>query len=174
MVLGMSIPTFTLLHVLISLIGIATGIVVAFGLIVGRKLPGWTGVFLWTTVLTSVTGFMFPFTKFGPPHAFGIISLIVLAPTIAALYRYQLAGNWRWIYVTGSITVLYLNAFVGVVQAFQKISFLNPVAPTQSTEPAFVAAQGALLAAFVALGFIATKRFHPVSLAIPHNSPARI
>lgn len=174
MVLGMSLPTFTLLHVIISLIGIAAGIVVALAMLGGRKLAGWTGVFLSTTVLTSVTGFLFPFVKFGPPHAVGILSLLILAPAIAGLYLFHLAGNWRWIYVTGAIASLYLNAFVGVVQAFQKISFLNPLAPTQSTEPAFVIAQGLTLALFVAIGFVATKRFHPAVPASRRTAPATI
>jgi hypothetical protein len=172
MILAMSIPTFTVLHVIISLIGIATGIVVVLAMVGGRKLAGWTGVFLWTTVLTSVTGFMFPFVKFGPPHAVGIISLLVLAPTLIGLYVFHLAGSWRWVYVAGSVTSLYLNAFVGVVQAFQKIPFLNPLAPTQSTEPAFVIAQGLTLALFVALGIIATKRFHPAAPMPVHRAPA--
>jgi hypothetical protein len=172
MVLGMSVPTFTVLHVIISLIGIATGIVVVLAMLAGRKLAGWTGVFLWTTVLTSVTGFLFPFTKFGPPHAVGIISLLVLVPTLLALYAFHLAGSWRWIYVAGSVISLYLNAFVGVVQAFQKLPFLNPLAPTQSTEPAFVIAQGLVLLLFVVLGFIATKRFHPGAPAPSHRAPA--
>jgi hypothetical protein len=172
MVLGMSLATFTLLHVIISLIGIAAGIVVVLAMMASRKLAGWTGVFLWTTVLTSVTGFMFPFVKFGPPHAVGIISLIVLAPTLAGLYLFHLAGSWRWIYVAGSVISLYLNSFVAVVQAFDKVPFLNPLAPTQSTEPAFVIAQLLVLVLFVVLGFIATKRFHPAAPAPVHRAPA--
>jgi hypothetical protein len=174
MVLGLSLATFTLLHVIISLIGIASGIVVVLAMLGGRKLAGWTGLFLLTTVLTSVTGFLFPFTRFGPPHAVGIVSLAVLAPTLAAVYLFRLGGSWRWIYVTGSVAALYLNAFVGVVQAFQKISFLNPLAPTQSAEPAFVIAQGLVLALFVAAGFVAAKRFHPAAPASPHSAPATI
>jgi hypothetical protein len=174
MILGMSIPTFTVLHVIISLIGIATGIVVVLAMVGGRKLAGWTGVFLWTTVLTSVTGFMFPFVKFSPPLAFGILSLVILTPTLIGLYLFHLAGSWRSIYVVGSVTALYLNSFVAVVQAFQKIPFLNPLAPTQSTEPAFVIAQGLLLALFVALGVSAKKRFHPAAPVPVHRAPATI
>jgi hypothetical protein len=174
MILGMSVPTFTLLHVIISLIGIATGIVVVLGMSTGRKLPGWTAVFLLTTVLTSVTGFFFHSAKFGPPHVFGVISLVVLAPTLAALYVFQLAGFWRRVYITGAIFALYLNCFVAVVQSFQKIAFLNPLAPTQSTEPAFAGAQGLLLVVSVIAGVIATKRFHPDAPAQPRRAPATI
>lgn len=172
MVLGMSLPTFTLLHVIISLIGIVTGIVVVLAMLGGRKLAGWTDVFLWTTVLTSVTGFLFPFTKFGPPHAVGVLSLIILAPTLLGLYAFHLAGSWRWIYVAGSVASLYFNSFVAVVQAFNKIPALNVLAPTQTNEPAFASAQGLVLVLFVVLGFLATKRFHPAVPAPARSSPA--
>src|SRR5689334_20982392 len=103
MILGMSIPTFTLVHVIISLIAIVTGIVVVSAMGHNKKLAGWTGVFLPTTVLTSVTGFLFPLTQIGPPHIFGAISLVVLVPTIAGLYQAHLAGVWRPVYVLGSL-----------------------------------------------------------------------
>jgi hypothetical protein len=160
MILGMSTAAFTLLHVLISLVGIAAGLVVVFGMLSGKRLPGWTAVFLVTTVLTSVTGFFFHSAKFGPPHVVGIISLVVLVPTILALYVYGLSGSWRWIYVVGAVVALYLNVFVGVVQAFQKVSFLNPLAPT-GTEPPFLIAQLLVMAIFVALGILAVRRFRP-------------
>jgi hypothetical protein len=172
MILGMSVPAFTLVHVIISLIAIVTGIVVTIGMLNGSKLAGWTGVFLLTTVLTSVTGFFFHSAKFGPPHVFGVISLVVLAATIAALYLFHLAGGWRRMYVIGSIFALYLNVFVLVVQSFQKIPFLNPLAPTQSTEPAFAGTQGVVLVLFVLAGIFATKRFHPVVSVASAPSPA--
>jgi hypothetical protein len=174
MILGMSVHAFTVLHVIISLVGIATGVVVLLGMLGGKKIAGWTGVFLLTTVLTSVTGFLFHSAKFGAPHVVGVISLAVLAPAIAGLYVFRLAGSWRWVYIVGSVAALYLNAFVGVVQAFQKLPFLTPLAPTQSTEPAFVVAQVALVALFVAAGVIATKRFHPLAPMPPHRAPATI
>jgi hypothetical protein len=158
MILGMSTATFTLLHVLISLIGIASGLVVVIGMLSSKRLPGWTAVFLTTTVLTSVTGFLFHSASFGPPHVVGIISLLVLAPTIVALYLRGLAGAWRWIYIVGAVMALYLNAFVGVVQAFGKIAFLHALAPNGNELP-FVIAQAAVLAAFVWLGFVALRRF---------------
>jgi hypothetical protein len=161
MILGMSLSTFTTLHVIISLIGIVTGIVVVLGMLGGRKLGGWTAIFLATTVLTSATGFLFPFTKLLPSHVFGIISLVVLAAAVLALYVFRLEGPWRWIYVAGATLALYLNVFVGVVQAFQKLAFLQPLAPTQAEAP-FIVAQVAVLAIFAALGFLAVKRFHPL------------
>lgn len=157
MILGMSIATFTTLHVIISLVGIATGLVALFGLLSGKVLRGWTGTFLWTTIATSVTGFMFPLTKVGPPHIVGAISLVVLAVTLLALYKHRLAGSWRWIYVAGAVTSLYLNVFVGVVQAFQKLAPFKALAPTQ-TEPPFLIAQVAVLVAFVALGIVAARK----------------
>jgi hypothetical protein len=160
MILGMSLPTFTLLHVVISLVAIVAGAVVLLGMLGSNRLAGWTALFLATTVLTSVTGFFFPFTKLLPSHMVGIISLVVLAVAIVALYVCRLAGAWRWIYVTSAMLALYLNVFVLVVQSFQKISFLKPLAPTQS-EPPFIAAQGVTLLIFIVLGVLAVRSFHP-------------
>jgi hypothetical protein len=160
MILGMSFETFSLLHTVISLIGIATGLVALAGMLAGKLLKGWTGLFLLTTVLTTVTGFLFPISVFTPAIGVGIVSSVILVIALAALYVFHLAGAWRPIYVTTAVFALYLNSFVGVVQAFQKVSFLQPLAPTQS-EPPFLIAQGALLGLFVVLGIIALVRFHP-------------
>jgi hypothetical protein len=158
MIWGMSTSTFTLVHVVISLVGIATGFIVMFGLLAGRRLEGMTAVFLATTVATSVTGFGFPIHKVGPPHIVGAISLVVLAVALVARYAYKLRGAWRWIYVITAVIALYLNVFVGIVQAFQKVPALKAMAPTQS-EPPFVIAQLAALILFVALAILATSRF---------------
>lgn len=160
MVLGMSLATFTLVHVVISLVGIATGFVVVYGMLKSDRLSTWTAIFLATTVLTSVTGFFFPFEKLLPSHIFGIISLVVLVPTLVALYAFHLAGRWRWVYVVGALVALYLNTFVGVVQTFLKIAPITALAPTQS-EPPFLIAQLLLLAIFVGLGVLAVRSFHP-------------
>ena len=160
MILGMSTASFTLLHVIISLIGIASGLVVMWGLWNANGLGRWTALYLLTTVLTSATGFLFHSVSFGPPHIVGVISLVVLAVTTMALYVYRLAGPWRWIYIAGAVLALYLNVFVGVVQAFQKLPFLHPLAPTGS-EPPFAVAQLLVLGLFVAFGVVAIKRFRP-------------
>ena len=160
MMLGMSLPTFTLVHVAISLIGIFSGLVVLIGMLRAKRCSGWTGLFLLTTVLTSVTGFMFPFTAVGPSQIVGAISLVALAIAIIALYIVRLARSWRWIYVACAVLALYLNVFVGVVQSFQKLPFLRPLAPTQS-EPPFLAAQIAVLVIFLLAGFVAARKFHP-------------
>ena len=160
MVLGMSLSAFTALHVVISLIGIVTGFVWLFAAANARSVPGWAAAFLLTTVATSVTGFLFPNLKVGPPVIFGVVSLVVLTPVVLGLYRYRLAGPWRWINIAGGAFALYLNSVVGVVQAFQKLTFLNALAPTQS-EPPFLAAQGILLMIVVGLTAVALKRFHP-------------
>ena len=161
MTLGMSLSTFTMVHVVISLIGILSGLIVLYAMLTSRDLMFWTAVFLGTTVLTSVTGFMFPFHQLLPSHIFGGISIVALAVALYALYARHLAGHWRWIYVSGALFALYLNMFVGVVQSFQKVTFLQPLAPTQSELP-FVIAQAGLLAAFVALGYLAITRFYPL------------
>lgn len=147
-------------HVAISLIGIASGLIVFYGLLTGKAFPGLTALFLATTVLTSVSGFPLPPFGFDPPRMIGILSLVLLAIAIAAGYVFHLAGPWRWIYVGTALAALYLNCFVAVVQAFQKLSFLQPLAPTQS-EPPFVIAQLVLLAAFVVCGALAVIRFRP-------------
>jgi hypothetical protein len=133
-------------------------------MLASRRLPVLTALFLATTVLTSVTGFIFPFTTLLPSHVVGIISLAALAIALAAVYAFRLAGPWRWIYVASAALALYLNVFVLVVQAFQKISFLQPLAPTQAEAP-FIVAQVVALAVFVVLGFLAVRRFHPESAA---------
>jgi hypothetical protein len=161
MILGMPDSTFTLVHVVLSLIGIVCGIVVVVGMLSAKRLAGLTAVFLATTVLTSATGFLFPFTSFGPPQIIGALSLAVLAVAILALYVGRLAGFWRWVYVIGAMLALYLNCFVGVVQAFQKLPFLQSLAPTQS-EPPFAIAQVAVMAIFIVLGIGAVRKFHPV------------
>ena len=158
MILGMSIATFTLLHVLISLAGIGSGFIVLYGLLTGKRMDAWTAVFLATTVLTSATGFLFPVEHLLPSHVVGIISLVVLAAAIVARYAFHLAGAWRLIYVIGAVLALYLNCFVAVAQAFQKVPALHGLAPT-GKEPAFMVAQLLVLAVFIGLGVVSAKRF---------------
>ena len=160
MILGLSISAFTIVHVLISLVGIVAGVMVAFGMVQGKRLPGWTALALLALILTSVTGFFFPNTTFTPAQGVGIVSLVALAIALAALYLFHVSGVWRWIYVVTAMAAIYLDCFVGVVQAFQKIGFLKGLAPTQS-EPPFVVAQIVVLAIFVVLGIGAIKKFHP-------------
>jgi hypothetical protein len=160
MIIGLSLSAFTTLHVVLSLIGILAGIVVLLGMLGARRLPGWTALFLLTTILTSVTGLLFPFSGLLPSHVLAIISLVVLALAVLALYVFDLQGIWRWVYVVSAVIALYLNVFVGVVQAFQKVAFLQPLSPTQS-EPPFVIAQLAVLAIFILLGGWAIRSFHP-------------
>lgn len=152
------LKTYTLIHVIISLVGIASGFVVMYGLLTGKRLNGWTALFLVTTVATSVTGFGFPLVHFGAPHWVGVISLIVLAVAILARYKFRLAGRWRWLYVVGAVVSLYLNVFVGVAQAFQKIPALRALAPTQS-EPPFLLTQLVVIGIFIALAIFAAMRF---------------
>ena len=156
----MSIATFTVVHVVISLIAIAAGAVACERMLEGRRLGGWNSVFLLCTVLTTVTGFLFPITVFTPALGVGIVSSVALAIALVALYVGRLAGAWRWIYVTAALFAFYLNVFVLVVQSFQKIGFLNRFAPTGS-EPPFAVAQGIVLLGFILLGFLVLKRFRP-------------
>lgn len=156
----MILQIYTVTHVVISLAGIFSGFVVLLGMLGGKRLDGWTKWFLITTVLTSVTGFGFPVHQFMPSHAVGIISLLVLAVAIYARCRRQLAGAWRWIYVVTAMIALYLNVFVGVVQAFEKVPALKALAPTQ-TEPPFKLTQLVVLALFIVLTVAAAIRFRP-------------
>lgn len=158
MVFGMSLQTYTILHVIISLIGIGSGLVVVFGFLNGKRLNRWTELFLVTTVLTSVTGFGFPFTHLLPSHIVAIISLAVLVVAIAALHGFHLAGAWRSTYVVTAVAALYFNVFVLVVQLFLKVPALHALAP-KGSEPPFAIAQLVVLAAFIVLGIFAVKRF---------------
>jgi len=158
MILGMSLSTFTFLHVVISLVGIASGLIVVYGFIAGKRLDIWTALFLLTTVLTSATGFLFPFKHLLPSHIVGGLSLLVLAVAIVARYSRHLEGGWRRIYVVCAMVALYLNCFVLVVQCFLKVPALHALAPN-GNEPPFLIAQLALLAVFVLLTIVAARRF---------------
>ena len=157
------IPTslFLQIHVALSLIGIISGLAVMYGLLIGRHYGGWTVLFLATLILTSVTGFPLEPLGFDPARAVSVISLVLLALAVVALYGFRLAGAWRWIYVGGATAALYLDCFVAVVQAFQKLPFLQPL----QSQPPFLITQVAVLALFVALGILAAIRFHPRSEA---------
>jgi hypothetical protein len=149
-------------HVALSLVGILAGFVVVGGMIGSKTCPGWTKVFLWTTLLTSVTGFFFPFHGFTPAIGVGIVSVVILALAFYALYAKKLFGGWRAVYVVTAVVAQYFNFFVLIAQSFQKIPFLHVLAPT-GKEPPFAAAQGAALVLFIVLGFLAVRKFHPVA-----------
>jgi hypothetical protein len=156
MILGMAPLTFV--HVVLSVIGILSGFVVVFGMLTWEKLDGWTALFLATTVLTSVTGFLFPFHGFLPSHVLGILSLLALPVAIVARYGCQLAGAWRRTYVITAMIALYLNVFVLIAQLFMKVPALKAMAPTQS-EPPFKLTQLVVLVLFVILTIAAAKKF---------------
>jgi len=157
MIWGMTTATFTLVHVVLSLIGIGAGLIVMFGLLSGKLPPGWNTLFLVTTVATNVTGFGFPFDHLLPSHKVGIISLVALAVAIVAHHGLRLAGAWRRVYVITAAIALYLNVFVAVTQAFLKIPALTALAPTQAEVP-FAIVQLVVLALFIAFTVVATKR----------------
>jgi hypothetical protein len=156
----MILTAFTSFHVLISLIGIAAGLVVLAALLQGQGTDRWTAVFFVTTVATSVTGFFFPVARLLPSHVVGLISLVILGVALFARYRRNLAGAWRQTYVVGVMIALYLNVFVAVIQSFLKIPALKALAPTQS-EPPFQITQLGVLVLFIGLGVIALIRFRP-------------
>jgi hypothetical protein len=165
MTFGLSIEAFTVLHVVISMLAIFAGFVVVGGIFANHVLPGWTAIFLIMTILTSLTGFLFPFRAVTPAIVIGGIASLILVVTLLALYRRKLAGRWRTVYVAGAIVSLYLNVFVLIAQGFQKVTFLQPLVPT-GAEPAFAIAQGVTLVAFVFLGWMAARRFHPNRLVM--------
>src|ERR1700687_4202902 len=163
MILGMSLSTITTVHVVISLIAIASGIIVMFGLLGSRQMPGMTAIFLLFTILTSATGFLFPFEKLLPSHMIGILSLVLLAIACFALYVMKLSGLWRWIYVVTAMVSLYLNIFVLIIQAFLKVPALHALAPSvPPSEPPFAIIQGIVLVFFVIVIIGAVRRFRPV------------
>jgi hypothetical protein len=156
------IPThlFLQIHVAISLVALVAGLIALYSWLSGKVSKGWTALFLVMIILTSVTGFPLPPFGLDPPRMVGILSLILLAIAVLAVYVFRVSGPWRWIFIVTAMTALYLDAFVGVIQAFNKLSFLHELAPNGS-EPPFVIVQVVVLAIFVVLGFLAVRRFHP-------------
>src|SRR6195256_5888644 len=166
MILGLSLSTFVLVHVIISLIGIVAGIIVMFGMLGSNRMPGLTAVFLLCTILTSATGFLIPplvSEKLLPSHIIGLLSLVLLAIACFALYGQKLSGAWRWIYVLTALISLYLNTFVLVIQSFLKIGPLHALAPSvPPSEPPFAILQGIVLVFFIIVIIGAVRRFRPL------------
>jgi hypothetical protein len=163
MVLGLSLSTFTLVHVVISLIAIVSGIIVMFGMLGSNRLSGLTAIFLLFTILTSVTGFLFPFEQLLPSHMIGILSLVLLAIACVALYAMKLSGVWRPVYVVTALASLYLNVFVLIIQSFLKVPTLHALAPgNPPAGPAFAVVQGLVLLFFVIVIIGAWRRYKPM------------
>jgi hypothetical protein len=160
MILGMSTGAFTLVHVAITLVAIGSGLIVVGGMFASHRLPFTTALFLLTTALTSVTGFLFPIHGLTPALRVGILACVILAVALFALYKEHLVGAWRWIFVVTAVASLYLNIFVLIVQSFVKVSALNALAPTQ-TEPPFTVTQAVVLAIFILITLIAAIKFRP-------------
>ena len=163
---------FTDIHVLISLIGIVAGLIVLYGLLTSRAMPGMTATFLLFTALTSITGFFFPRPHLMPSHIVGIISLVLLAAASYALYSRRLRGAWRPVYVITAVMSLYLNVFVLIVQSFMKVPGLHALAP-KGSEPPFAITQGVTILAFIVLGYLAVRRFHPAKTTTSLEYTAR-
>ena len=165
MILGMSLSTFVTVHVIISLIAIVSGIIVMFGLLTSKRMPGLTAIFLLFTILTSATGFLIPpllSEKLLPSHMIGILSLVLLAIACIALYVMNLSGLWRSVYIVTAMTSLYLNIFVLIIQAFLKVPALHALAPSvPPSEPPFAILQGIVLVFFVIVIIGAVRRFRP-------------
>ncbi len=155
---GIPTDTFLQIHVVLSLVALVLGLIVVVGLVAGTSSPVLTGLFLLALVLTSVTGFPLPPFGFDPARAVGVTSLVLLAAALIALYGFHAAGAWRWIFIVAAVMALYLDAFVGVVQSFQKLAFLQPFASAQPV------AHVVVLVAFVALGVLAVRRFQPAKV----------
>jgi hypothetical protein len=166
MILGISLSTFTTVHVIISLIAIVSGIIVMFGLLGSNRMPGMTAIFLLFTILTSATGFLIPplvSDKLLPSHIIGALSLVLLAVACFALYGQKLSGRWRLIYVLTALISLYLNVFVLVIQSFLKIPALHALAPSvPPSEPPFAIVQGIVLVFFVIVIIGAIRRYRPM------------
>ena len=163
MILGMSLSTFTTVHVVINLIAIVAGIIVMFGMLGSNRMPGLTAIFLLFTILTSVTGFFFPFNGVTPGDIIGALSLLLLAIACIALYGMKLSGAWRWIYVVTALISLYFNVFVLVIQSFLKIPALTALAPgNPPSGPVFAVVQGVVLVLFVLFIIGAIRRFRPM------------
>lgn len=160
MILGMSTGAYTLLHVAISLIAIGSGLIVVGGMLTSRRLPLMTALFLLTTVLTNLGGFLFPIHGFTPGLGVGCVSCVILVIALFAYYGKHLAGAWRWIYVVTAIAALWLNVFVLVAQSFAKVAALAPLGP-EPTQPGFQITQAAVLVIFGLIGIAALMTFRP-------------
>ena len=147
----MLLNAFTALHVVLSLVGIGSGVVAIYGLLKAKTPDRWTQSFLATTAATSLTGFLFPFHGLTPAQVLGVLSLTVLIIASLSIYRYHLQGIWRRTYAITAVMALYFNVFVLVVQLFRKVPALEAMAPTQS-EPPFQIVQLAVLLLFAAIG----------------------
>jgi hypothetical protein len=155
--------TLTVIHVVLSLAGIGSGVVVLRGMLRGARLDGWTAIFLTTSIATTLTGFVFPYHGFLPVHGVGVASIVALAVAIVARYVRRLAGQWRAMYAVSAVATLYLNVVVLVAQLFMKVPALAAMAPTLAERP-FVIAQAALFVVFAGLAIAAVRRFRvPVS-----------
>lgn len=169
MIFGLSTSAFTTLHVIISLIAVASSFVVMAGMLGSKRLPGWTAICLFFTVLTTVTGFMFPIGGFTPALGTGIVSSVLLIVALIALYARHLVGAWRWIYVVTAVAAFWFNVFVLIVQSFEKLLLLNPAAPmvgppfAEPVNTRFIIAQAIALVLFALIGVIAAKKFRPNS-----------
>jgi hypothetical protein len=172
MVLGMSLSTFTLVHVLISLVGIVSGLLAVYGMLLGKRFDGATAIFLAATVLTSVTGFLFPFEHLLPSHILGVLSLVALAVAIVARYARHMDGAWRSIYVVSAVIALYFNVFVLVAQIFLKVPAVHALAPT-GKEPPFLVVQLVVMAISIVLGVFAVKKFREPVAAKPQWTKTR-
>ena len=161
MILGMSLSTFTVVHVVLSLIGIAAGLVAAAGMLASRTMPGITALFLFSTLLGNVTGLFFPSLNFGLGHAVGITSLLILLPTFVALYLHHLDGPWRWIFSTGALAALWLNSVIAVMQSFAKMAMLRPFANAETV----LWSQLTLFLVFALWGALAARLFRPEIVA---------
>ena len=160
---------YTLIHVVISLLGILSGFLVIYGMLNADPMNAWTEFFLWTTVLTSVTGFGFPFQRLLPSHVIGLLSLAILAVALYAMYGRRLGGAWKRVYMTCAMLALYFNVFVLVVQSFMKVPALHALAPTQSEAP-FAIAQLAVLVIFVTIGILVLRSTRwPAAAANAHG-----
>jgi hypothetical protein len=162
MVLGMSLGVFTLVHTVISLVAIALGFVVTYGIVTSNRMPTVTAWFLLLTIVTSASGYLFPVTGILPSHIVGAISLALLAVAVVALYNFKLHGIWRPVYVVTALLALWFNVFVLFIQLFVKFPAFAALAPKQ-TEPPFLAVQGATLAFFVVMIVLGLKRFRPAA-----------
>jgi len=158
----LTLQAYTIFHVVISLVAILAGLIVLRGWLTARRLDGWTLIFLLFTLATSVTGFFFPFNGFTPAIGTGILSVVVLLAAFAGLYAFHLEGSWRWIYLVSAAIALYLNVFVLIIQAFLKVPALHALAPN-GNEPPFAIVQGIVLVLFVIGGFLAVRRYRPVT-----------
>ncbi|SFS00300.1 hypothetical protein SAMN05216570_1417 [Dyella sp. OK004] len=147
---------FTAFHTVISVVAILAGIGAVRGLFLGRVRSAAMATFLVSAIVTTVTGFMFPYHGFTPAIGVGVIALLVLAWALLAQRRTALSAGSGAQFAVAIVVSEYFLVFVLVAQTFAKLPALNALAPNVQ-QPFFGAVQLIVLIAFTVIAIRAAR-----------------